>query len=194
MNLQGREQRAVRLGVMAAIAIVLYAFIIDPAWSAWSEVTDQLATVNAQITDAETAANAALTGRRVARELALAARLTNAQSPLNQHTALLTRQLQTLPSYADLRVQRLEAGRMLAEPEQGYARTSVSMLFACRMSELQAFLDELAAASPRLIVDQMMVTSDPKNPSQVDVRMVVFAFSVTVSTSESTLPQEARAR
>jgi len=192
MKLAPREQRAIRMGVIGAILIVIYILVVDPAWSRWTEVSQKLATVRSQIQQAKAGAASAVEEFQLRRELVDAARLASDATPLNEHTALLIQQVEQLPHYDELHVTRIEG--LAAREEEDYVRTGVSLQFSGGLTALQGFLADLSAAHPTLIVDRMSLSTHSKNVNQVEGTMVIFGFSVPEPKAETSTDKKRPAR
>lgn len=175
-RLPERDQRTLRLGAMGVGAILALMVVVFPAQDQWdalvkreNEALGKLRAIESGVQDAASAVQAL-------RTLRASATLHDSREALNDQTALMLRQVESLPGYRQITVSRLE-GLPLRDEEE-FFRSGVSLQFSGSLPDLHQFLKEARDAQPALKVERLSMMADQKNPSRVEGRMVISGYAL----------------
>jgi hypothetical protein len=179
MNIRGlseRDQKTLRLGVAAALIILVTMFVAMPLLEQLERINKSIRDEDSRIRRVESELRDHAAWTRLRKELEEHATLHNTETSLNEQTARMLAQVERLPSYQKLSVHRLEA--IPVRNEETYYRSGVTMQFSGTLTALHAFLAEAEQAKPRLKVDRITVTTSAKDPSRLEGNLVLHAFAV----------------
>ncbi len=177
-TLSERDQRTLKLGGMGVAAIIVFMVVISPLMDQWKAADAAIARTKSKLSDLQTGLEDASTANQKLKELQARARIHPDLVSLNQQTAQMLRQVETLPGYHDIQVQRLE-GMPLREEDRFY-RSGVSLQFAGSLGNVQRFMHSVDQASPALKVDRVTINANPKEPGRIDGQMVITGYAVVL--------------
>ncbi len=180
MNLQiaPRDRKVVMWGTTFAVLLVLYLAVLDPLTRQWDALGSRLNRAQRKITDVQTEITDAIEARTTLAELKLRAHTYPAVTSLNQQTARMLNQIESLSSYREINVSRLEG--MPLRQEDNFYRSGVSLQFGGSLNSLYHFLEEVETARPRLRVERMSVAQDQKTAGRVEGQMVISGYAVVL--------------
>lgn len=171
-----RDRKALRFGAIGVGLILVIMFVVFPIMDYWEGLNQGVTKAQNELRDLESGVQQAAKDSMAARQLR--DRVTFHPDPggLNRQTALMLEQVEKLPSYRRLKVERLE-GLPLREEAPLY-RSGVSLQYAGTLEDLHGVLDEMEKAKPALKVERLTMTTGRKDPGQVEGQMVVTGYAV----------------
>lgn len=177
-NLSDSDRRALRFGGFGVVAILIVMLVGLPVMDYWDGLNRRLEQNQAKLRTIQGAVLDSVEARTAMERLRAKATLHPDPAALNQQTARMLRQVETLPGYTGLKVQRLE-GLPLREDE-GLYRSAVSLQFAGTLPDLHRFLQQVEGASPGLKVERLNITADAKDTTRVEGQMVIAGYAVVM--------------
>ncbi len=175
-NLSERDQRTLRLGGIAAGAIVVLSVVVFPLQRKWESVNRELKSTQQRIQAIETSVIESAGAIETQAQLTQVAQVYPVAGQLNQQTALMLQQIEQLPGYRRLVIHRQE-GLPLRDEKQ-FQRSGVALQFSGALGDLHQFLAQVGQAAPTLKVERLTLAANPQNPSRVSGRIEIAAFAV----------------
>ena len=172
------DQRSLKFLGVVLVLIVFLLVVGFPLLDRWDRLNKELKDTRGRITKVQTDLNDAVQARQSLARIQEQARLHPKAGTLNQQTAQMLEQLESLPGYRALSVRRLE-GLPLREEEEFY-RSGVTLQFEGTLEELHRFLFEVEAARPRLKVERLSLTTNAKGSSGIEGQMVITSYAVVL--------------
>ncbi len=176
MKLSPRDRRIAIIGAAIVGLILVYYFGIDTASGRWSQLNQQIAEQEKLLQ--------ALAGGRLVRGQAEALRerigrqVTSyvAREDFAEQIPRMITQLTNFDTYPADAVSRLEP--MPIQTNEAHAKCSLSLSFECELSRLVQFLYDLQRAQPLLVVENVRVSTNDREPSLLRVRMALSSFAM----------------
>lgn len=177
-NLSERDQRTLRFGGIAVGVIVAFILVGFPVMDYWENLNGRIADSEKKLRGIEASVNDAASASGSLRNLTGKATLYTDVTALNQQTARMRQQVESLPGYGSLRVYRLED--MPLRGDESLYRSAVSLQFSGSLGDVDQFLQELEATAPALKVDRFTVTAGPKDTTRVEGQMVIAGYALVL--------------
>jgi len=178
MNISSRDRRAMVVGGVALAAILVVKFAVMPWAYQWLDTRDDIRQVRDTLASYET---------RFKRLEVLNKRLVLTYGkavgePLEDIELTRVRfhkVVQDVLKAAGFKMESLQpqAARSIRKRVPGVAVFPIRVVGKCQIQQLAKCLAQVRAAPCLIIVDRVNVTSDPKNPSQLSVTMVLAALA-----------------
>lgn len=175
-NLSERDQRTLRMGGIAAAAIVVLSVAVLPLQRKWNSVNDELKSTQRRIQEIQTSVVESAGALQTLANLQQVATVYPDSSQLNQQTALMLQQIEQLPGYRRLVIHRQE-GLPLRDEKQ-FQRSGVALQFSGALGDLHQFLAQVGQSAPTLRVERLTLAANPQNPARVAGRIEIAAFAV----------------
>lgn len=172
MRVTDRDKRIVGIGA-AIVALVVLAM---PLLDYWDALDGERADLEAKVQSIANNVNDQLEAQKLMGDLRDQAMLFPSQDQVNQQTALLIRQVESLPAYRQLEVYRMEG--MAVRPEEEFSRSGVSLQYAGTLQGLSAFLQTVEAQKPALKVERLTITTHQSDPTKIEGQMVLSGYAV----------------
>jgi hypothetical protein len=182
-NLSESDRRTLRFGGIAVAAILLLIFVGFPLLDQWDRLDGRLRDAQKKLAGIRSSVEEAAAGTKALQELETRATLHPSAAVLNQQTARMLQQVESLPAYRGITVRRLEG--LPVREEETYYRSGVSLQFSGNLRDLHRFLQEVEGTKPALKVERITVTADTKNASRVEGQMVISGYAVVVGKRNS---------
>lgn len=176
MNQSEHDRRTLRLGGIAVGAIVFLMLAGLPALDYWDRLNRELDQTQKKITAKEAAIQEAASGTQAVRELRRKATIHADADAASRQTAVMVQQVESLPGYRSISVQRME-GLPLTD-EDTFLRSAVSLQFSGHLTGLYRFLRDVESAEPALKVDRLTLTAGQKDNSRVEGRLLISAYGL----------------
>ena len=180
-SLSEKDRKTLRFGGIAVGAIVVLMVVIFPVLDYWDGLNERLAKAQTQLREIQNNANDSAAVSLKQQALQEKVTLHPDTASLNRQTATMLEQVQKLPTYRTLLVQRLE-GLPLRTDEQVH-RSGVSLQFSGTLPNLHALLADLEGSRPALKVERLTIATERKNPERIEGQMVISAFAVVARTA-----------
>ena len=174
MNISTRDRRALVIGGAALAAIVVVKFAVMPWVDHWLDTRESIQNARATLKDCET---------KLRKLSQLNTRLTPTYGPaieepltdMESTRVRFHKVVQDVLKAGGFQMQSLQpqATRSIRKHVPGVAVLPVRVVGKCQLPQLAKCLAQVRAAPCLIIVDRVIVTSDPKNPSQLSVTMVL---------------------
>jgi Tfp pilus assembly protein PilO len=175
-NLSERDRRTLRLGGIAVGAILLLMLVGFPLMERWDKQSARRDELQTRLRNIESGVLDAASATTALAKLEERASLYTSKADLNEQTARLLQQVESLPSYRSILVQRMEA--MPMRDEQDYYRSGVSLQLAGSLDDLHRFVTEAEAARPTLRINSFTLAGSQNDPSRVEGTMVIVGYAV----------------
>jgi hypothetical protein len=174
MNLSPRDRRALLIGAVGLAAVALVAFALIPMARGWSDAREQIRQ-SRQVIERQSAQMAQVLEQqsRLKRQFGSAAtQPVAADEPTAQRNLYET--AQSVLKSGGLNVTGYEPQRPRRLSQLGdVAFMPLQVRGKCNTEQLTKCLAGLRQAKTLVVVDRLSVTSDPKQPDQLDVTMVL---------------------
>jgi hypothetical protein len=177
-NLSERDQRTVRFGGAAVGVILAFILVGFPVMDRWDKLNAEIADADKKLRSIEAGVQDAASASTTLRDLSGKASLYSDSGQLNQQTARMRQQVESLPGYNNLRVYRIED--MPTRGDDRVRRSAVSLQFSGRLGDIHEFLQALEATSPSLKVERFTVTADTRDTSRVEGQMVIAGYALVL--------------
>jgi hypothetical protein len=177
-NLSERDRRALQWGGIGVVGVVLFLVAGAPLLDRWDSLNQEIDKNQKELRAIETNVQDAAGATLALRELRESATIYPDRAALDQQTAAMLQQLESLPSYRTIAVRRLEG--LPLRDEQTYYRSSVSLQFSGNLGNVHGFLQEIEDALPALKVERLTLTADAKDTSKVEGQMVITGYAVVM--------------
>jgi hypothetical protein len=174
-----KDRRALRFGGIGVGVILVLLFAVLPVLEYWDGLGKKVSDAQKKLRAVETGVQQAATDSMAMRDLRERVTFHPDPAGLNRQTALLLEQVEKLPSYRRLRVERLE-GLPLREDAPLY-RSGVSVQFAGTLEDLHRVLAEMEGAKPALKVERLTMTTGRADSGRVEGQMVVVGYAVSAT-------------
>ncbi len=174
-----RDQKTLRFGGIAVGVILAFILVGFPLMDYWDRLNRDVAAAEQKIRSVEAGLNDAAAAGSAMREVSERATIFTDRAALNQQTALMRQQVESVSGYTALNVVRVE-DLPLREGDD-YFRSAVSMQFSGTLQDVHHFLRGLETASPVLKVERLTVATDAENPARVQGQMVIAGYAVVLS-------------
>jgi len=175
-SLSEKDRRALRFGGFGLAAIVLLMLVVLPAMEYSDRLNRRLEEAQKKLRTAETNVTNSLEVTMKQEKLREKASLYPDIPSLNRQTAAMLLQVQRLPAYRTLVVQRLEGLPMRADED--FYRSAVSLQISGDLSNLHQLLQQMEASRPALRIDRLTVVTDRNNPERIEGQLVISAYAV----------------
>jgi hypothetical protein len=182
-NISERDQRTLKYGGIGVGAILLLMVAGFPLMDYWDHLNRDIATDQGKLQAIQTSLGDAAESRKAMRDLQEKTRIHPSVLALNQQTSLMLQQVEALPAYHTLNVQRME-GLPLRDDDKLY-RSSVQLQFTGTLRDLHAFLDQAEKSRPTLKVDRLTVTAGHQDRARVEGQMVLTGYAGVMGKGKS---------
>ena len=191
-RLSASDQRALRFGGIGVVAILVLMVVGSPLKDYWDGLDAEIAREKGKLTAIQTGLEDAVTGARTLEKLRKTARIHKNRAEVNAQTARVRQQIESLPSYRELAVLRMED--LPVRVEDDYYRSSISLQFSGKLGSVHHFLQQATAAQPALRVDRMNLAGSQADATRVEGQMVISGFGVLAAENDKTRAQQASTR
>jgi hypothetical protein len=175
-NLSERDRKALRFGGIG-VGIVAFLMLVGfPVMDYWDGLSKKVTTTQKELTAIQTSVEDAASASGTLKRLQEKATIHADAAGLNRQTAVMRAQIERLPGYRALEVQRVED--LPVREEENVFRSAVQLQFSGTLGDLQQVLEGMEDAKPALKVDTLSLQTQSKNPSRIDGTMVVSAYAV----------------
>lgn len=175
-SLSEKDRRALRFGGFGLGAIALILLVVFPAMEYSDRLNERLTKAQTTLRTAESNVTDSLEVTMKQEKLREKASIYPNIESLNQQTAAMLLQVQRLPAYRTLVVQRLEGLPLRADED--FYRSAVSLQLSGSLSNLHQLLQQMESSKPTLKVDRLTVVTDRNNPERVEGQLVISAYAV----------------
>jgi hypothetical protein len=176
------DLRTLRVGGIAAGLIVLFVAFGFPLMNRWDDLNTRLERAQKQLKTAKQGIEEAAAAQGALQNIRKKAMLFRDEGSLNQQTARMRVEVESLPQYGTLAVSRLE-DVPLRNDEPLY-RSAVSLQFSGTLANLYQFLRGVETATPALKVERLTLAAQQKNPARVEGQMVITGYAVVTNKKE----------
>jgi len=183
-NLSERDLRTVRLGGLLVGIILAFILVGFPLMDYWETLNSRLESSQKKLRNIEQGIQDAADAGGALRDVRQKATFYRDALALNQQTARMRQQVESLPGYTGLSVRRLEDMPLRADAP--LYRSAVSLQFDGTLTDLHRFLKGVETASPALKVERLTVASQPRNTARVEGQMVIVGYAVVVDPGTGT--------
>lgn len=175
-SLSEKDRKALRLGGIGVGVIVVLMVAVLPAMEYSDKLNARVADAEKKLRTAESNVNDAFAATQTQKALQEKVTVHPDTASLNRQTATMLQQVQRLPAYRTLVVQRLEGLPLRADED--IHRSAVTLQVSGTLTNLHQLLDQLGSAQPALKVDRLTVVTNRKNPDRIEGQMVISAYAV----------------
>lgn len=176
MRLTDRDRRATRFLVVAGGAIIALVVLVMPLLDYWDALDKERADLEGKVRTIANNVNDQIEAQKLMGNLRDQATLFTARDQLNQQTAMLIRQVESLPGYRQLEVYRMEG--LAVRPEDDFSRSGVSLQYAGTLQSLSGFLQAVEAQKPALKVERLTISTHQSDPTMIEGQMVLSGYAV----------------
>lgn len=174
MRANTRDARALLLGAVGVVAILVYSFVYAPLAGRWHKATSGRAKAEKRLELLQRLGDRNRTSQQRKAELAPLFMVGPDLQGSERYLPRLIDQLENLSGFDALQVERYDPVR--AHPGEHYAPCSLTVVFHCKVDALQDFLYEVQQAKPILTVDRLSILPDKRQPGSLQVHMVVSGY------------------
>lgn len=175
-SLTERDRKALRLGGIGVGVIVFLMVFALPAMQYSDGLNQRLAEAQKKLRTAEENVNNAVAANLTQQTLQEKVTVHPEPASLNRQTAMMLQQVQRLPAYRTLVVQRLEG--LALRSDDDLHRSAVSLQISGTLGNLHQLLAQMEAATPALKVDRLTVVTNRKDPERIEGQMVISGYAV----------------
>jgi len=177
-NLSERDRRTLRLGGFGVAAILLYVLAVNPALDYWDRLNRDLTDWQKKLQAIQTGLDERVAAQKALKRLRETATVHEAPEHLNQQTAGMLQQVESLPGYGTLSVKRLEGMPLRLDTE--FYRSAVTLQFSGSLRNLHQFLQQVETAKPALKVERLTLAANRDDSSRVEGQMVIAGYAVVM--------------
>ncbi len=175
-SISEKDRKTLRFGAIGVGLILVVMVGVFPLMDYWDGLNDRVDQSRKKLSDIQRFAQDGLDVTLKQQSLQEKVTLHPDTASLNRQTATMLEQVQKLPAYRTILVQRLE-GLPLRTDEKLH-RSAVSLQFSGTLPNLHALLAELEGSKPALKVERLTINTERKNPEKIEGQMVIAAFAV----------------
>lgn len=177
-NMSENDRRALRFLGMAVGVIAFLMLVGFPMMDAWDKLGTEIADKEKKINAIATGVSDEASAIQARRGLEALATIYSDPRQLPEQTPRMQLQLEGMPGYRGLTVNRIEG--LPPRQEETYYRSAVSLQFTGTLGALHQFLDQVDKAAPKLKIERLSITASANETSKIEGTMVVASYAVLV--------------
>jgi hypothetical protein len=178
-NLSENDRRALRFGGIGLAGIAALMLVIMPVMDYWDGLSKRERDGLRRLQGIQQALGDQLAVQSSMTQLRETARIYPDRVALNQQTAMMLRQVESLPAYSGITVRRTDG--MPLRDEEGFFRSAVSVQFGGTLQGVHRFLQEVDGARPSLKVERLTITADQNGGDRIDGSMVISGYALVAA-------------
>jgi hypothetical protein len=177
-NLNERDRKALRFGGIG-VGIVVFLLVVGfPVLDYWDRLNRDVDDAQKKLVAIESGFGDAAEASLTMEALRKVATIHASPSGLNRQTAAMQAQIERLPGYRTLTVQRIED--LALREEDKVHRSAIQLQFSGTLPGLQQFLRDMESSQPSLKVDRLTLSTEGKDPRRIEGQLVISAFAVVL--------------